>query len=258
MSEYRGGPIDHAIIGLPPEQATRLVVWGHGWGHNRTAFAPLAESLPRLATHLLLDFPGFGRSPPPPGPWGTEDYADAVADLIRVHRGRKQVVVWVGHSFGARVGLQLAARHGDLVSGLFLVAAAGLPRKRNAFQAARRWTRLQTYKGLKRLAPRLGLSVAALQERFGSADYRAAGEMRPVLVKVVNENLSDVARAVRCPTCLVYGADDTETPPDIGQRLHKLIPGSELTVIPGHDHYSVLGSGRHLVLKRLMTFVERT
>src|SRR5262245_49964737 len=106
MSEYRGSLIDHEIVGLPPEQATRLMVWGHGWGQNRAAFMPLATALPRLATHLLLDFPGFGRSRVPPGPWGTEDYADAVAELISGRREGKKVI-WIGHSFGARVGLQL-------------------------------------------------------------------------------------------------------------------------------------------------------
>src|SRR5438045_2682906 len=102
---------------------------------------PLAESLRRAAPSVLVDFPGFGESPVPPGAWGTEDYADAMAEwLARLPAGRR---VWIGHSFGSRVGLQLAARHPESVQGLFLIAAAGLPPQRSPAArirfAARRW-----------------------------------------------------------------------------------------------------------------------
>ena len=54
------------------------------------------------------------------------DYADAFAEwLSTLPRARR---IWIGHSFGCRVGLQLAARHPATVDGLFLIAAAGLPR----------------------------------------------------------------------------------------------------------------------------------
>jgi pimeloyl-ACP methyl ester carboxylesterase len=81
--------------------------------------------------------------------------------------------------------------------------------------------------------------------------------MRRILVKVVNEDLTEVARRVRCPAQLIYGVDDTETPPEIGQRLSRLLPIAQLSVLAGHDHYSLLDHGRHLVLKRLTSFVEK-
>src|SRR5207248_3158287 len=85
--------------------------------------------------------PGFGASPPPPAVWGTADYADAMAEWIAtLPAGRR---VWIGHSFGCRVGLQLAARHPDSVHGIVLIAAAGLPPRRSPAArmriAARRW-----------------------------------------------------------------------------------------------------------------------
>ena len=104
----------------------------------------------------------------------------------------------------------------------------------------------------------LGKDIEPLRMKFGSADYRNAGPLRPILVKVVNEDLSEVAAQVRCPTLLVYGQDDTETPPELGKRLADLIPRAELSVLPHQDHYSLLGDGRHLVLKRLQDFVQRS
>jgi pimeloyl-ACP methyl ester carboxylesterase len=240
--------------GLPSAPGTPRIVWAHGWGQDRRALKPLAEALSGLGTHLLLDFPGFGESPPPAAAWDTADYADAAADLIAT-RPPAGATIWVGHSFGCRVGLQLAARHPDAVSGMFLIAGAGLPRRRSLPERVRLGARVRTFKALKRAAPLLGLDVEALRRRFGSADYASAGEMRAILARVVSEDLSDVARHISCPVQLVYGENDTETPPEIGQRLARLIQNAELAVLPRHDHHSVLTSGRHQVLKRLRDFV---
>lgn len=232
-----------------------VVVWGHGWGQSRAAFRPLAEGLESFGSHILVDLPGFGDSPMPPGPWGTHEYADEAARFIREKINGP--VLWVGHSFGCRVGLQLASRHPDLVSGLFLIAGAGLKRKRPLWQGIYFKTRVLVFKILKKFIP-LGLSEDWLRSKFGSTDYKNAGAMRSILIKTIQEDLSDVARTVSCPVALVYGMNDTETPPEIGQRLQKLIPGAELSVLPGQDHYSVLDEGRHQVAPLLKQFMERS
>ncbi len=231
-----------------------VVVWGHGWGQSRKAFLPLAQGLEAFGKHIVVDFPGFGESAAPSTPWDTADYADETARFIRTQTDGP--VIWVGHSFGCRVGIQLATRHPDLISGLFFIAGAGLKRKRPLWKKAYFKTRVFVFKALKKLIP-LGISEEWLKNKFGSADYKNAGQMRAILVKVINEDLVAEARTVRCPVALVYGANDTETPPEIGERLQKLIPGAELTVLPGQDHYSVLGEGRHQVAPLLKKFIER-
>ena len=245
-----------AVFRLDGEASDRtpLLIWGHGWGHTHRALLPLAESLRRTAPSVLVDFPGFGESPVPPGPWGTADYADAMAEWLAGCGAARRV--WIGHSFGSRVGLQLAARHPELVQGLFLIAAAGLPPRRSPAArirfAARRWA----FRIARSLTPE-GLARDRLRERFGSADYRQAGAMRPILVKAASENLSEAARAVRCPVALVYGEHDRETPPDIGERLRHLIPDAQLHVLRGFDHWNVLTEGQHQVTHRLSEFLER-
>ncbi len=70
------------------------------------------------------------------------------------------------------------------------------------------------------------------------------------------EDLTDVAKAVRCPTLLIYGTADTETPPEIGQRFKNLIPGSELVLLNGFGHLSVLSEGRHQVVLQIRKFLD--
>jgi pimeloyl-ACP methyl ester carboxylesterase len=235
-------------------QGAPVLVWGHGWGHSHRNMLGLAEAMRQTAPSVLLDLPGFGDSPPPPMAWGTADYADAVAEWLgSLPPGRR---IWIGHSFGCRVGLQLAARHPESVDGLFLIAAAGLQPRRPPWKRLRLGARRLAFRLARALTPE-GPARERLRARFGSADYRQAGPLRPILVKAVSEDLSEAAGAVRCPVVLVYGDRDRDTPPEIGERLHRLIPCSRLIVLRGFDHWSVLTEGRHQVVQRLSEFMEQ-
>jgi pimeloyl-ACP methyl ester carboxylesterase len=229
------------------------VIWGHGWGQSSAALLPLAESLGRFAYSSLIDFPGFGNSPLPPQSWGTADYADAVAEWLKnTSRGS---CVWVGHSFGGRVGIQLASRHPGLLSGMVLIAGAGLPRRRSLREQLRVLCRRYAFKAAK-LVVAEGPRLEMLRARFGSSDYRAAGALRPIFTRVVNEDLTTVARTVQCPVLLLYGDMDRDTPPEIGERLHRALPNSKLIVLQGFDHHTILLEGRHQVLRQVLGFLE--
>lgn len=229
-----------------------LLVWAHGWGHTHRNMQALADAM-RGSPSVLLDLPGFGDSPPPPDPWSTADYADAIAEWLGGEgMGRR---IWIGHSFGCRVGLQLAARHPELLDGLFLIAAAGLRPRRSPAARARVALRYWTFRLARALTPE-GPARERLRARFGSADYRQAGPMRPILVKAVSEDLSAEARAVRCPAVLVYGDGDRETPPELGERFNRLISRSRLLVLRGFDHWSILTEGQHQIVQRLGEFID--
>jgi pimeloyl-ACP methyl ester carboxylesterase len=240
--------------GQERESAALEVIWAHGWGQDHRVFWGLVRGLEQRAAHTLIDFPGFGGSPPPPAVWGTAEYADAIASFIASAPPARRL--WVGHSFGCRVGLQLAARHPDLIDGLFLIAAAGLRPSRTPLARLTIAAKVALFKALKTL-DRLGLNLAALKDRLGSADYRAAGRMRPILVKVVREDLTEVARAVRCPVWLIYGALDTQTPPALGERLAALLANAHLQVLPRLDHDTILTAGSHQVQFQLAQFMTR-
>lgn len=233
-----------------------VVLWGHGWGQDHHAFDALAGSLAHEGRHILLDFPGFGDSPPPAKIWGTDDYADAVAEWIRDNTN--QPVIWVGHSFGARVGIQLAARHPGLVAGLFLIAGAGLKRKRPLHKAIYFQGQVWTFKLLRNFVPLGMVDEDWLKKRFGSKDYRDAGAMRGIFIRIVNEDLSEQARQIHCPVKLVYGTKDEEAPPQIGERLNRIIANSEMVHLEGEDHYSILAGGRHQVAALLSKFIKET
>lgn len=254
MQKFRHSTVEIAYETLGPPEG-KPVIWAHGWGQSHAAFLPLAASLEKSARHVLIDFPGFGQSPAPLEIWGTEAYADAMARFIKSLGN--QPVLWIGHSFGCRVGLRLAAQYPELTSGLFLIAAAGLKRYRPWH--GKYWylkARMYLYKFLNKLIPLRLVDQQWLYSKFGSADYRNAGAMRGIFVKTVNEDLTATARAVQCPVQLAYGSMDTETPPAMGKRFEKLIGQAELIILNGLDHYTILGEGRHQVAAALKKFME--
>lgn len=238
IHEMGSGPIDF--------------IWAHGWGQNHAAFMSLAAAFSGQGRHLMLDFPGFGDSPPPPEPWGTAEYANLVHEWLGQFPKRRRI--WIGHSFGCRIGIRLASAYPDCVDGLFLISAAGLRARTTLRAKIMRFWRTRTFKVLQIVA-RSEVARDRLRERWGSLDYRRAGPLRRTLVKVVNEDLTSQSRRIQVPVQLVYGINDTETPPTMGQKFEALIPGSHLTILPKYGHLDILSSGKFQIQALLKEFI---
>ena len=64
--------------------------------------------------------------------------------------------------------------------------------------------------------------------------------MRAILSKVVNEDLCKAMPAIKAPTLLIWGENDTATPMEQARTMAKLIPGAGLVSFPNAGHYSFL------------------
>ena len=221
-----------------------LVVFGHGWNRSGRDFLGVAEVLGQQAHCLMLDMPGFGETPRPDETWTTQHYANAVADYLSI---LNRPYVWVGHSFGGRIGLRLAAMAAPGLSSMLLVGAAGLPRQRHGLEQWRFWARKYGYQVLKSLADSKGKE--ALRQRFSSPDYLLRPDMQDIFVATVQEDQTQQAATISIPVSILVGALDTEAPPDIARRLHHLIDQSELIELPSVGHIDILTRSRHLLAK---------
>lgn len=209
-------------------QPARVVAL-HGWGRTGADFSAILEGLDAVAPHL----PGFGITPPPDRAWGSAEYAELVGAALAESGGP---VLLVGHSFGGRVAVRLAAGRPELVAGLVLTGVP-LLRLRPAPRPSLR------FRAVKALASRGVLPEGVLQrlrDRSGSEDYRRAqGVMREILVRVIAEDYrEDLARiaAAGTPVRLVWGELDDSAPLDAARAAAALVPGSELVVVPGGGH----------------------
>ncbi len=232
-----------------------LFLWAHGWGHNRAGLERIASSLTPLGTHILIDFPGFGESPIPATDWTIGDYADFMAAFLRTQNAKK--IIWIGHSFGCRVGIKLAATHPDLITKLILISAPGLPRKRPLWQSLYFALRVRLFKILKHLLWKAEWKES-LRRRFSSADFNNAGPLRHIFMNTIREILADDAAKISCPVLLLCGAQDSETPPDISTRYAGMMKSAQADILDGFDHYTILTGGAPLCAHRIKSFVTES
>jgi pimeloyl-ACP methyl ester carboxylesterase len=204
----------------------------HGWRRTSADF----DALLKDDNAVALDLPGFGASPAPPEAWGAADYAKALTPVLAA---LKTPVTVLGHSFGGRVAVWLAAEQPEAVRALVLT---GVPLIRRA-PSRRAPARFRAARWLHRRGLLSDARMEALRQQHGSPDYRAAtGVMRDVFVRVVNESYEEPLRRVQCPVELVWGDDDAEAPLAVAKEAAALLgPGRvKLTIVPGAGHLTPL------------------
>lgn len=219
------------------------VVILQGWGTTLSMYDSVANSINSKYRVIQLDLPGFGGSDEPKEPWSVDDYADFVLkflDALNV-----QEASFIGHSYGGRIIIKLAARQ-DLpvkIDKIVLIDSAGIRPKRTMKQKAK----IRAYKigkkifSIKFLQKLFPEAIEKWKSRQGSADYRNASPiMRQCLVKAVNEDLTDHLPNIKADTLLIWGDMDTATPLSDGRLMEKLIPSAGLVVLKGAGHYSYL------------------
>ncbi|MFH1565662.1 MAG: alpha/beta hydrolase, partial [bacterium] len=151
-----------------------VIIFLHGWPGDSSKFESLAKLLKSRFTLYALDLPGWGKTLLK-RTYNLEDYAKDVVSFIKVKKIKNPVIV--GHSFGGRVGIKIAANYPEIPSKLFLIASAGIERK--------------TFKGKIVNAVKGYIPFKKFLRKFmESRDYRnLTGEKRETFKNIVNENL---------------------------------------------------------------------
>jgi pimeloyl-ACP methyl ester carboxylesterase len=198
----------------------------HGWGRRGNDFSAVLEGLSGIAP----DLPGFGASPVPGEVIGADAYADILAGVLDSF---DRPPVLVGHSFGGRVAVCLAAKHPDRVGPLVLTGAPLI-----RLQTGRRPP--LAYRAVRRLN-RIGLisddRLERVRRKRGSMDYRSVtGIMRDILVKVVNESYEGHLSRISSPVYLVWGGEDAQVPVSVAEAAQALLADVSLEVLPGVGH----------------------
>ena len=219
------------------------LVFLHYWGGSRRTFAPVIASLASRCSVVVYDQRGWGAARDLPGPYGIDQLADDVIDVVgELGIGR---YVLVGHSMGGKVAQFAASRNPEGLAGVVLVAPAP-PRPTVDADAGQRRShaydsRESISEALQRVLTYRPLS-AELREQVitdslaGNSDALLAWPLHGM-----TEDITDSAGLIKVPVQVLAGRYDLVDPPaSLEANLLPVIPEARMTVLDGTGHLSPL------------------
>jgi 2-hydroxy-6-oxonona-2,4-dienedioate hydrolase len=153
------------------------------------------------------------------------------------HRGYNNIHL-MGNSLGGHVGLIYILKNPERIKSLILTGSSGLFEngmgdtypKRGDKEYIRNKTALTFYD------PALATDEL-VNEVFEITNNRLKVIKIIALAKsAIRNNLGEELKNVKQPTCLIWGNNDTITPPFVGKEFNNLIPNSELHLIDKCGH----------------------
>jgi len=144
----------------------------------------------------------------------------------------------MGNSLGGHIGILYLLRRQELIKSITLAGSSGLfensmgstfPRRQN-YEFIKEKVKLTFYD------PELA-TKELIDSVFDMVNDRNKALRIVITAKsAIRHNLSDKLHEVKVPTLLVWGNQDTITPPFVGEEFHKLIPHSELVFLDKCGH----------------------
>lgn len=144
----------------------------------------------------------------------------------------------LGNSLGGHVGLVFALKHPEAIKTITLTGSSGLFEngmgetypKRGDYNYVQKKTELTFYD------PKIA-SKELVDEVFSIINNRLKAIKIITLARsAIKHNLGDELNNIKQPVCLIWGKNDTITPPMVAEEFHKLLPTSELHWIDKCGH----------------------
>ncbi|MEX0934987.1 MAG: alpha/beta hydrolase [Candidatus Paceibacterota bacterium] len=231
---------------LPP------LVFLHGWRSSSRVWELTLRAFKEGGfTFYLIDLPGFGESDLPKEVFSIDKYAAVVEACIK-RLGLLDPVL-IGHSFGGRIGIKIAAKEKKILSKLVLVDAAGI-----RVEKGLTWKKIlaKTVKPIFLLFPLEGLRRRIYQQ-LGAEDYLATPKLKETFVRIIEEDLRELLPKISCPTLIIWGDRDTETPLSVAHTMERRIPNSTLVIFEGAGHTSFLDEPGRFG-QEIVAFIKKT
>lgn len=219
----------------------------HSLATDLTLWDALADALATRFTVLRYDARGHGRSSAPDGAYTFPQLVDdliGLLDALQIERTH-----FVGLSMGGMLGQHFALAHPERLDRLALVSTTSrIPpearalwdervavARRDGMQAhvestLARWFAAPYRTAHPEVMARIGALIAATPVA-GFAGWGAA---------ICTLDLTERLGAIKAPTLVVVGSEDTGTPPAASQAIAAAIPGSRLEIIPQASHQLVI------------------
>ena len=217
------------------------IVFLHGVGSDKSVWHPQLHHFGQSRRAIAFEYPGYGDSDPAPGGTTRDDYAAAILSAMEA------LSVTQAHICGLSLGgvVAIAMHHfapercaSLILADTFAVHPEGRAIYDRSVAGSRNLSAMAEARVDILLArpadPEVRREVVETMSRIHPAAYRIGAEA------VWLADQRDRAGAIRVPTLVICGEQDTITPPALSNELAPLISGARMTVIADAGHLTNL------------------
>ena len=146
--------------------------------------------------------------------------------------------VILGNSLGGHVGLIYTLSHQERVKGLVLAGSSGL--YENAFGGS--FPKRENYDFIKEKVELTFFDPKTATKELVDEVYATVNDRHKVVrilamaKSAIRHNMAHDLRDILIPVCLIWGRNDTVTPPDVALEFKRLLPHAELNWIECCGH----------------------
>ena len=231
----------------------------HGIGGDADEWAFCFEGFSQSHRMIALDLMGCGRSDKPRIEYHIAGFVETIERFLLNLKIDRAVLL--GESLGGWVAASFALKFPKIVDKLVLVDAAGvwgnITKLPIDVRVSTRDHMGEVFRFLlydKRMASEALIDLAYQQHLERGDGYTIESVLNNAATG--RDLLDDLISGISMPTLIVWGEQDQMIPLSVGQRLHQLIPGSKLEVIPRCGHLPALEQPEEFV-RCVLDFLQR-
>ena len=148
----------------------------------------------------------------------------------------------VGNSLGGHIAQLFALERPDLIASMTLTGSSGL------FESGMGdgYPRRGDYEYIKRKTGETFYDPDVATKELVDEVFETVNDRNKAMSilltarSALQHNLEDKIPTITCPSLLVWGKQDTITPPFVGEKFHELLPNSELVLLDKCGHAAMM------------------
>lgn len=218
------------------------IIFLHGVGSDKSVWAPQLAYFGQQRRAVAFDYPGYGESDPSPDATGDDFAAVILAAMDALDIDNAHVC---GLSLGGVIAIALHAADPSRCASLILADSFAVhPDGQAIFDRSEAASRTVGMRGLAEARAGALLGTAATPAMHAEViDTMSNIDPAAYVIGARAVWLADQidrASAIRVPTFVLVGDEDSITPPALSEQLVSLIPGATMEVIAGVGHLANL------------------
>ena len=157
------------------------------------------------------------------------------------HKGLKKVIL-LGNSLGGHISLYFTKHYPEKVDALVLTGSSGLYEKAMGDSFPKRGN----YNYIEEKTKAVFFDPEIATKELVDGVFKIVNDRSSVIrtlsiaKSAIRHNMANDIPDMKQPTCLIWGKQDTVTPPEVAEDFHKLLPNSDLYWLDKCGHAAMM------------------